>query len=176
MLLILIILDLFWSVAAWIYDVHKLLTIPLYFWLFVAVCPLYPLLLALILLQLYLKKSPNQFLLSFAVIPSIVFGVLALFFYPIAMYYQGFSLNALGQIFWVWFYAYQGIWLFRKFKIKTLPFLAASLFTAFVLLFEFFSKSYGYFDFDNLPPQILVFLLGLGIFSIFFLNARRIID
>lgn len=176
MLVLLIILDLFWSGAAWIYDWHKLISIPPYVWLFVAVCPIYPLLLALVLLQLYRKKSPNQFLLAFAVVPSIVFGILALFFYPVAMVYQGFSWNAVGQIFWVWFYAGQGVWLFSKIKLKKIPLLTAGLFTSFLLIFEFFSKSYGYFNFDNIPFSVLLAVLGVGIFSIFFLYAWRMVD
>ena len=176
MLLIFIILDLFWSGAAWVYDMSKLTTIPPYLWLFVAVCPIYPLLIALILLQLYLKKSPNQFLLAFGAIPSVVFGVLALIFYPTAMFYQGFSWNGLGQIFWVLFYALQGVWLLRNFKIKPTASITASLFTAFLLFFQFFSKSYGYFDFSNIPIAVLSVIVVVGLFSIFFLNTRRMID
>jgi hypothetical protein len=142
----------------------------------VAVCPIYPLLLALLLLQLYLKKSPNQFLLAFGAIPSIVFGVLAILFYPIAMIYQGFSWNAVGQIFWVLVYAGQGFWLYGKFKINRLPFFISSLFLAFVLFFEFATKSFSYFDFSNIPIGYLVIILLAGYFSIFFLYLRRRID
>jgi hypothetical protein len=175
-IIFLIILDFFWSGAAWVYDADKLITIPLHLWLFVAVCPVYPLLLALLLLQLYLKKPLNQFLLAFAVIPSIVFGFSALLFYPIAMIYQGFSWNAVGQIFWVWAYAGQGVWLFTKYKINKLPFLLSSLFIGFILFFEFITGSFGYFDFAKIPLGVLYLLLFFGIFSIFFLFIKRRID
>lgn len=173
MILLLILLDLFWSISAWIYDLDKLTTIPLYLWLFVAVCPIYPLLLALLFLQLYLKKPLNQFLLAFAVIPSIVFGFLALLFYPIAMIYQGFSWNALGQILWVWVYAGQGVWLFTKFKIKKLPFILASLFVTFVLIFEFITGSFGYFDFSNIPSGILLIMIFLSLIVIIVMKRRN---
>lgn len=141
-----------------------------------AVCPIYPLLLALLLLQLYLKKPLNQFLLAFAVVPSIVFGVLAILFYPIAMIYQGFSWNGLGQIFWVLVYAGQAFWLFTKYKINKLPFILASIFVALVLIFELITKSFGYFDFSNIPLGVLTVILFFGIFSIFFLFIKRRID
>lgn len=163
MLLLLIILDLFWSVSAWIYDWSKLITIPPYLWPFVAVCPVYPLLLALVLLQLYRKKTPNQFLLAFAAIPSAVFGILAVFFYPIAMIYQGFSWNAVGQIFWVLFYGAQGFYLIKKFKISRRVFnLVVGLVALKIVVIDFYMQSYGYFDFENIPRIVMVLILILS--------------
>jgi len=176
MLIVFVMLNLFWSGAAWVYDLDKLITIPLYLWPLIAVCPIYPLLLALLLLQLYLKKTPNQFLLAFSVIPSIVFGVLAVLFYPLAMFYQGFSWNALGQIFWVWFYAAQGVWLFTNYRISKVAFLGTSTFLIIVLIFQLVSDSYNYLDFSRIPLIAMLGLIVIAIFSIFFLYMRRRID
>lgn len=160
MLLILIILDFVWSVSAFWYDADKLLTLSPFLWLFVAVCPVFPFLLALVLLQLYRKKSPNQFLLAFAAVPSAVYGVLAVFYYPIAMYYQGFSWNGFGQIFWVLLYALQGFWLLRKFKIGKLPFALVSILLILqIVIVDFYYKSFGYFDFAGISSNLLIGLV-----------------
>jgi hypothetical protein len=176
MLLAFIILDFFWSVSAWIYDWSKLTTIPLYLWPFVAVCPIYPLLLALVLLQFYLKKTPNQFLLAIAAVPSAVFGILAILFYPLAMIYQGFSWNAIGQIFWVLVYSSQGFYLLSKYEISKRAFFLGSTFTMLVILFHYFSSSFSYFDLTNIPTAILIWIIALAGFSIFFLYVKRRID
>jgi len=202
-LLFLIILDFVWSVSAFWYDADKLLTLSPFLWLFVAVCPVFPFLLALVLLQLYRKKSPNQFLpphqrskgviswiksrifydlppsssanlgfwwggvLAFAAIPSAVYGVLAILYYPIAMYYQGFSWNAFGQIFWVLFYALQGLWLLRKFKIGRFPFVFVSILLILQLvIIDFYYKSFGYFDFTGISSNLLIGLLFLAVISL----------
>lgn len=165
--LFLIILDFVWSASAFWYDADKLLTFSPFLWLFVAVCPVFPFLLALVLLQLYRKKSPNQFLLAFAAISSAVYGVLAILYYPIAMYYQGFSWNAFGQIFWVLFYALQGFWLIRKFKIDKFPFALVSILLVLQLvIIDFYYKSFGYFDFTGISSNLLLWLVIIAIVSL----------
>ena len=168
-ILLLISLDLFWSVAAMIYDASKLRTLSPLLWPFVAVCPIFPLLLALVLLQLYRKKTPNQFLLAFAAIPSTIYGILAILYYPVAMIYQGFSWNAFGQIFWVAFYSLQGIWLLKRYPIKNTPFVLVLAFLVIKLIvIDLYYKSFGYFDFTNIPfaVEILIFILSFLFFSI----------
>lgn len=169
MIIFFIVIDLFWSIAALIYDWSKLTTIAPWLWPFVAVCPIFPLLIALVLLQLYRKKSPNQFLLAFAAIPSLVYGLVAVIFYPVAMIYQGFSWNAVGQIFWVGLYAIQGFWLIREFRPGKFAFYSALVFVATkILIVDILFKSFGYFDFTGIPLGVLVFavLVAFLFFSI----------
>lgn len=163
-LIFFILADFFWFLAALLYDADKLLTLSPLLWLFVAVCPLYPLLLALVLLQLYLKKLPNQFLLGFAAIHSAVYGVLAILYYPLAMYHQGFSWNAFGQIFWVLFYALQGLWLLLNYKINREVFiLAGAILVLKLIIIDFYFKSFGYFDFTGIPNYVLISLLFITV-------------
>ncbi len=163
MLILLIILDLFWSGAAWVYDMSKLITLSPLIWPFVAVCPVFPLLLALVLLQLYRKKSPNQFLLAFAAVGSVIYGLIAILFYPVAMIYQGFSWNGLGQIFWVLVYGVQGAWLIKKYKIKKLPLYTSTIFFGVqIIVIDLWQKSFGYFDFSNIPFLILILVVILS--------------
>jgi len=167
MLVLLILLDFFWSAAAWIYDAPKLANIPPYFWPFVAVCPIYPLLIALNLLQLYRKKEPNQFLLGFGAIGGALYGALAILYYPLAMAYQGFLLNALGQIFWVLFYALQGFWLFLNYQIKREVYIfVGAVLVLKLIIIDYFYKSFGYFDFTEISSNLLIGLLSLAVISL----------
>lgn len=50
----------------------------------------------------------------------------------------------------------------RKCKINRFPLVIASVFMILLLVFEFYTKSFGYFDFGNIPD---IFLLGLVILA-----------
>ena len=170
-MLYLIYADLFWSVAAFVWDWPKMAQIHFYVWPFALICPIYPLLLAIIWFQLYRKKSPNQFLLAFATIPSIVFGILAIVYYPTAMYYQGFSWNGLGQIFWVIFYAAQGAYLFSKYQLAKWPLALASAYLIVKLCLDYKYLTFGYLDFTNIPQLAVLILIVIGLISLGFLTA-----
>ena len=139
----LIILDIFWfSAALWV-DFPKLITIPIWAWAFVIICPIYPLLLAIVWGQKYKDKKPNNYILSFAAIPSALFGILALIYYPLIMHTTGFNWNVFGQIFWVAFYSAQGWYLlFReKFRIMSVIIVLIYLFTKFTI--DYLTKTFG---------------------------------
>jgi len=165
---IIFILDIFWSAAGFAVDIPKLSNIPAYLWPFVLICPIYPLLLALIW-YMYIKKRPiNQYLLSFATLPSIVFGVLAVVFYPTAMIYQGTSLRDIGQIFWVLFYAVQGLYLFEKNKFSALALFIPSLYLIIKLYLDIRYGTFGYLDVEGIESNsLLALFLGALIFVIF---------
>lgn len=157
--------DLFWSAAAWLVDYSKLANIPLWGWPFALLCPIYPFLLALVWLMLLKQDKVNPYLLAFASIPAAVLGILALFYYPSKMYFQGFSLRDFGQIFWVLFYSLQGWYLLVSRKIKIIPVLVTILFFGGLLVTDFIFKTFGYLSFDAFSVHSLYFLLGLGILS-----------
>lgn len=157
-----LIVDIFWSVAAWAYDLEKLKTISPLLWPFVAVCPVFPLLIALVLLPLYRKKKPNQFLLSLAAIPSAIYGLVALIFYPIAMVFQGFSWNAVGQIFWVMVYALQGFWLISKITSKKAFYFGLGFIGLQIIVIDIAFNSFGYFDFEGISKLILISIAVLA--------------
>lgn len=162
----LIILDLFWSLSAFIWDWPKMAQINPFAWPFVLICPIYPLLLALIWFQLYRKSRPNQLLLAFAVIPSVIFGILAVLYYPTAMVYQGFSWNAFGQIFWVLFYALQAAYLFSKYKIARYAFVIASIYLIIKFVLDYKYLTFGYLDFENFPNALVLTLILVAIASV----------
>jgi len=158
-MLYLIILDIFWfSAALWV-DYPKLITIPIWAWAFVVICPIYPFLLAIIWWQKYGGKKPNQYILSFASIPAAILGVLALIYYPLIMQTIGFNLNDFGQIFWVLFYSAQGWYLLFYEKFQNLPVIIVLiyLFTKFTI--DYMTKTFGYLEVGRLN--------GTAFFTIF---------
>lgn len=133
MILFLTILDLIWSLLAWFYDWQKLFSIPFYLVPFILTCPVYPLLLAIIWYQIYKKRSLNAFIYYIAVIVSVMYGALALFYYPSQMVLYGFDWLTFGAIFWVLVYALQGGYLLLKIRPK---FNLISFLVAIILIFE----------------------------------------
>lgn len=176
MIIFLIIADLFWSVSAFIWDLEKMAQINVFVWPFALICPIYPLLLAVIWFQLYRKKTPNQLLLAFVTIPPVIFGILAILYYPLAMVYQGFSWNAFGQIFWVLFYSLQGLYLFLKFKIARSAITIVSLYLIIKFLLDYEYLSFGYLDFEDIPNaavMILILIAFLCLGLLWSLDSRR---
>jgi len=171
----LIFADLFWSAAAWAVDWTKLDIIPIWAWPFVVICPIYPLLIALVWISLFKGGKVNNFLLSFAALPTVVFGVLSIFYYPLKMYFQGFAWVDLGQIFWVLFYAFQGLYLLRRYKIKLSASLPTLIFLVIALTINLKFKTFGYLSFDAFSDPSLCFLFVIGVLGSFgvFLMSRN---
>lgn len=145
-------------------------------WPLVIICPIYPLLLAFVWFQLYRKNRPNQLLLAFATIPSIVFGILALLYYPLAMFYQGFSWNGFGQIFWVLFYALQGWYLLKKYKVTQLALSIASIYLLIKLYLDYRYLSFGYLDFTGFSAHVMGIVIAYGVVAVgmlWILDFRR---
>ena len=176
-LISLIILDVFWSIAAFYVDWHKFSTISAWAWVFAFVCPIYPLLLAIVWFQIIYRKRSNQYLLAFAAIPSAVFGVLALVFYPLKLSALGWDSNAFGQIFWVLVYSIQGWYLLFRYKTGFRPAALAILylFVKFTLDYKF--NTFGYLDFAGLSNvavlSLYVVALAMSLFGFFILLSSR---
>ena len=171
----LVIADFIWAISAWVVDVYKLPQIPPWAWIFVVVCPIYPILLALVFLKFLGKKKVNPYLLAFAAIPSAVFGILTLAYYPAKMVFQGFNGNDFGQIFWVLFYSVQGWWLVKNERLALIPILAVTAFltTAFVIDYKF--KTFGYLNFTLFPNSYITFLFILAVAVTYLLLAFHLI-
>ena len=157
-MLYLIILDFFWSAAALWVDIPKLPGAPVWAWPFIVVCPIYPFLLAWVWIAIIKKRDPNPYLLSFATIPSAVFGPLAILFYGAFLEIGGLHWQDFGQIFWVAFYSIQGWYLLSTKKLKILPILAVVLYLAVKFLVDYRFKTFGYFTFDGISDSFFTFL------------------
>ena len=176
-MIFLIITDLFWSGAALIVDLPKLADIPPWAWPVVMICPIYPLLLAIVWFQIIYRKRSNQYLLAFAAIPSAVFGVLALVFYPLKLSALGWDSNAFGQIFWVLVYSIQGWYLLFRYKTGFRPAALAILylFVKFTLDYKF--NTFGYLDFAGLSNvavlSLYIVALAVSVAGFFILLSSR---
>lgn len=168
---LLITLDVIWSLAALIYDWPIIITLPWYSWPFIVICPLYPLLLALS----WWLMSP--YLVAVTALASIVWGLLALAFYPLTMLADGWSWNAIGQIVWVWVYAAQGWWMMVNLPLPKRAVWLASGWMLLVLTIEYQTKTYGYLDVAALSSRAWfgVYLAGLvSVFVLVGLNQERL--
>lgn len=106
---LLLILDVAMSLTALAVDLHDFFETPWYLWLWVPVCSVYPFLLALNYgIFLWRGRFP-AFLLGFTVFGVLGYGVIAPVFYLLYMRESGFAWYELGNIFWVWLYACQGL-------------------------------------------------------------------
>ncbi len=164
-------LDLFWSVAALLYDATKLSSISWYLWPLVIVCPLYPLLLAIVFYKITKNKPVNQFLIAFATVGSASFSFLALAFYPMLMINEGFDILGLGQILWVLFYSVQGWYLISRFKLKVLAIIAVNVYLVVKFLLDYKYLSFGYLNLDKLNHIQILMLLIIGLAGLAVINT-----
>jgi hypothetical protein len=160
----LIFLDFFWSGAALWVDMPKLPGIPIWAWPAVVICPIYPILLALVWLKIYRKQKPNQYLLAYASIPSAIFGILALVYYPLLMAQSGFDWRNFGQIFWVLFYSGQGWWLILKYKFRKLPILGVCGYLTVKFILDYKFLTFGYLEVGDIAAENRVLLFSLALF------------
>ena len=163
-------LDFIWSILALVYDIGKLGEIAWYLWPLVLICPVFPLFLAFVFIEVVKNKPVNQFLLAFAAIPSAVFGFSALLFYPMLMYNLGFDILGAGQILWVLFYGLQGWYLVfsQKIKPKAIVFVNCYLITKLALDYKFLS--FGYLDLNILSASQLTWLFVAALASLVVIN------
>ncbi len=159
------VLDLFWSVGAWIVDYDKLFSIPIWAWPFCLVCPVYPLLLAIVWYKRAKKVPVAGWLMAFAVLPSAVLGPMAIAYYPLKMINNGFNILDLGQIFWVLFYSVQAWSLIREKISNKYAVASATLFLIVKFTIDFLYLSFDYLDLGSLQNNQLsdLYLLGLGL-------------
>lgn len=162
----LIALNLIWSAAAFTYDAPEIFRIPFYLWPFIVICPVYPFLLALV--WCFIKKEQlNSILLSFAAIPSAIYFLASLVYYPTWMMLNGFDWLALGQIFWVTFYGIQGLYLIQKYTPAKSAIILACLFLVISFGVQYFvhhsNDKNSYIDYTNFSS---VLLLGEYVFLV----------
>ena len=172
----LILLNLFWSVAAFVYDWPAILQLKYYFIPFIVICPIYPLLLALVWYQTLRSNQVNPYLLAFAALPSAIYLVGALIFYPTVMTKTGFDWSACGQIFWVAFYGLQGFYLLTRHHIKRSAILLAALFLIVSFAIQGTTQTEGYLDFSALSSKLVLseYLILALTMSDFVLHIIRI--
>lgn len=143
-------------------DLHDFVETPLYLWIFVPVCSLYPLLLALNYL-LFLKRGYfSQFLLQFTLFGIIGYGIIAPFFYAYYMYENGFAWYEFGNIFWVWLYASQAFLLWKY--VKKIPWWQFSFIILYFFTKDFldrFSVTWSYVRFEVLSLNMMNVIFGL---------------
>ena len=137
-------------------DLHDFVETPVYLWIFVPVCSLYPLLLALNYL-LFLKRGYfSQFLLQFSLFGIIGYGIIAPFFYVYYMFENGFAWYELGNIFWVWLYASQAFLLWKY--VKKIPWWQFTLIPVYFFMKDFldrFSTTWSYVRFEMLSMNMM---------------------
>lgn len=178
-MIFLIILDLFWAGAALWVDLPKLADIPPWAWPVVIICPVYPLLLAIVWRQIMKGKKPNQYILAFGALGAALFGILAIVFYPLTMIEGGWNWRAFGQIFWVWFYSAQGWYLIFKYRIKLFPALVAFSYFLIKFTLDYRFKTFGYLDFSGLSDLALasLYIIAVGaalLGSVLFLKKKKL--
>lgn len=103
----LILLDLFMAISATYVDFSDFFAVPWFLIPFVPICPIYPLLLAILFWKYKKSGTFSQPLLHFALIGTIGYGVMAYIFYPTFLITKGFAWYELGNMFWVTLYASQ---------------------------------------------------------------------
>lgn len=160
----LIIFNLCLSGMAFVYDYPAIQVIPWYALIFIVICPLYPLLIS----GNITTNGRYPFLAAFSSIPATTYGILALCFYPIHMYQNGFNWLGVGQMLWVLLYAFQAVLLLpRRHSLATI---GASVFTGASLLLHATSKSYNYLDIANLTQNSIYLLLVIGFLTILMIS------
>lgn len=175
-MLYLIILDFIWSAVAFSVDFPKFFQIPFWAVPFVVICPIYPLLLGVVWLKKYKKTQVNPYLLAFAAIPSAVFGILAIVFYPALMINRGFQWNDLGQIFWVWFYSAQGWNLIKREKFYFWAVVVALVYLLVKFVLDYNFLTFGYLEVESLTQVAFEGVSIVAVFSslgVSFLATRR---
>lgn len=137
-------------------DLHDFYETPVYLWLFVPICSMYPLLLFINYLFLLKRGTVPQFLLTFTLFGIIGYGVIAPFFYTMYMFENSFSWYEFGNIFWVWLYASQAVLLWPH--IKKVPLWQFGLIGVYFLvkdLLDRFSVTWSYTRFGVLSETLM---------------------
>jgi len=150
--------NVIWAVSALVYDIPAISHIPFYFWPFIVICPVFPALLALTWWQIFRNNKPNDYLLAFATLPSAIYLLGALIFYPTLMVINGFNWLDFGQIFWAAVYGLQGFYLMRKYTLKKSPVILVTTFLLISFFIQYLTKTYGYLDFSSINSQLLLAL------------------
>lgn len=158
-------LDLAWTVMATIYDWETFSQIPAYLWPFLIICPIFPLIIALVWAQ-SLKKRPSDFLLALGAMSSVTYLFAAIVYYPTWMLLNGFDWMTFGAIFWVAAYGAQGVYLLLRYRIGKVAASIVGLFLLVSVFVQYWTQTSGAQDFTNFSSTIYrteYFILGLFI-------------
>ena len=146
-----------------VYDWEIFSKIPIYLWPFLVICPMFPALLSLVWAQ-SLDSKPNNLLLAFAAIPSLLYLLAALIYYPTWMIQNGFDWMTFGAIFWVLAYGLQAIYLLSKYRVRFIFTVAVALFLFVSFVVQYKTKTYGAQDFTNF--SVITFSLEYLVMSL----------
>jgi|GEM_PF-2447288 len=171
-----VVLDLIIGTTALVYDWGTIVSLPIWLLPVIIICPLYPFLLAGVWWRLQNHRG-STWLYAGAVIPSAMYGVLALIFYPMVMVATQFSwTNLLAEI-WVWLYASQSWYLLKKYPpVKLFPIIVASIFILAAFLFQLQTNSYGYLALAVLSLPAKIALLTLAVLTIVGINVALLLS
>lgn len=154
-LIILIVLDIIWSLAALIFDFSRIAQIPPLLWPFIIICPIFPMLLAIYWIQ-SLSGKDNKFLRSFVSLPGFIYLIAAVIYYPAWMIINGFDILSFGQIFWVMVYGLQCYYLLAKKRTEFAPSVIAVLYLWSSFLVQYLFRSLGFYDMTNFKPELIL--------------------
>lgn len=163
--------------AAMTIDYRDFIETPVYLWIFVPICPLYPFLLAVNYILYLWRGKWLQWLLNFTAIGIISYSLMAFVFYPLYMYENGFGWYELGNIFWVLLYGSQicVIWP----AVRRIHWSGYALILAYFLAKDFldrFSITYSYQRYsllsDWLQNTLFIAILILHIAVLLFIIKR----
>lgn len=175
---ILAILGVVMSLVALNVDLHDFFETPWYLWIFVPICPLYPMLLALNYLFFLRKGEYPPMLLVFTFFGIVGYGVVAPVFYTLYMADNGFSWYEFGNIFWVLLYSAQAgiLWPHLKtalLQLRWWQFLAIPSYFFSKDLLDRFSVTWSYVRYGVLSELLMnrvlvvLFVVHFAIFTLF---------
>ncbi len=176
LLWLLIALDLFWTVAATIYDWPKIVATPWHLLLFMPICPIYPLLLAIAYLWSWYRRRIPAPLAVFAFLGSLSYGLMAYIFYPLMMSWVGWDWLMVGNMLWVTFYALQVFLLLPYLRLSYGGILAISSYFFLKDFLDFTALRFSYFITATTPPHIklhsfiAILLIHVGLMFWLFLH------
>lgn len=150
------------ALIALLHDLPALRVVPFALWPVIAICPVYPLVLAAYWNPDEKERNKRTGLTAFAGLPAAVFGLLALVFYPLIMARYGFDWANFGQIFWVWLYAAQGWYLVFQARIQAQDVVLAGAWLFLVLITLYQTQSFGYLALDLLTQTERFIVLQTG--------------
>ena len=180
---LLVLLNTFWAVAAITFDWAKIIELPAWAIIFIVICPLYPILLWLTWFILDRKRSNDgendltsrgviPYLIAFAALPSAVYGVVAIYFYPIQMIFNGFNWLGVASIAWIAVYSVQGWWLLKHKRPHRAALRVAGIFLLASLLIQLTTKTMGYLNISAIPYSVwLIEMLGAIIITWLIVSA-----
>jgi len=101
------------------------------------------------------------YFLALAALPSAVYGVVAIYFYPIQMVFEGFSWLGIASMLWIWVYAAQGFWLLKNRPPHIAALRVAALFLLVSFIIQYQTETLGYMNISSLPNSSwLIEVLG----------------